>query len=159
MRSALHCVALTIAVAVGCTPLATAPIATTTPSPTRTLPPGLSLEPYYSQYVATGLDMSRFSARWDARDFEGIYRMTDDRLRNTMTEPRFYATLSAARERFGASGRTREIRHEVRPLPGGDDVEVTLVMSSMFEKGPATETFVWRVTPTNVTYLVSFDIR
>ncbi len=159
MRVASLRVAVTIAIAVGCTPPVTTQIATATPSPTRTFPPGFSLEPYYSQWVATGLDMSRFRAGWDDRDYEGIYRMTDDRLRDAMSEARFSAVLSAARERFGTYGRRREIRHEIRPLPGSGDVDVTLVMDSMFEKGAATETFVWRVTPTNLTYLVSYDVR
>jgi hypothetical protein len=159
MRSAVLRFALAAAVAVACDPSVTAPSVTTPPSSTRTLPPGLSLEPFYSQWVATNLDHSRFRARWDARDYEAIYALTDDRLRSAVTKERFVAMLAVARERFGTSGRTREIRHETRRVPGTEDVDITTVMDSNFEKGAATETFVWRVTPTNLTYLVSYDVR
>jgi Protein of unknown function (DUF4019) len=129
------------------------------PSPTRTRPPGFSLEPFYSQWVATNLDHSRFRARWDARDYEAIYALTDDRLRTAVTKERFMAMLAVARERLGTSGRTREVRHEARRVPGSEDVDVTIVMDSTFENGTATETFVWRVTPTNLIYLVSYEVR
>ncbi len=69
------------------------------------------------------------------------------------------AMLAVARERLGTSGRTREVRHEARRVPGSEDVDVTIVMDSTFENGTATETFVWRVTPTNLTYLVSYEVR
>ena|SRR6266508_1884120 len=159
MRSVVLRFALAAAVAVACDPSVTAPSVTSPSSSTRTLPPGFSLEPYHSQWVATGLDYSRFRARWDTRDYDAIYTMSDDRLRTAVTKEGFVAMLAVARERLGTSGRTREIRHEARRVPGTDDVDITMVLNSDFEKGAATETFVWRVTPSNLTYLVSYDVR
>lgn len=129
MRPAVLRLVLTAAVAVACDPVVATPSVTSPPSPTRTLPPGFSLEPFYSQWVATGLDQSRFRARWDARDYDAIYGMTDDRLRTAVTKERFFATLAVARERLGTSGRTREIRHEARRVPGSEDVDITIVMA------------------------------
>jgi hypothetical protein len=136
-----------------------ASVATATVSPT-TSRARASLEPYYSQYVVTQLAQSRFHARYDQRDFAAIYIGADARLRAQITEDRFVALLSGVWERLGlASGRSREIRHEFRPISGAEDVDITVVMDATFEKGSAIETFIWRVTPSNLTYLVSYDVR
>jgi hypothetical protein len=159
MRYVALRLALATVVGVACYPSGIAPGVSSPSSATKTIRPTTSSESFYSQYVATGLDFSRFRARWDARDYHAIYGMADDRLRAAITEDRFSEMLSAARERLGTVGRTRESRHDTRLVPGSEDVDITQVMESMFERGAATETFVWRVTPANLTYLVSYEVR
>jgi len=43
------------------------------------------------------------------------------------------------------------------PLGESGDVLITFVMDSTFEKGSATQTFGWRVTTSNVTYLMRYQ--
>jgi hypothetical protein len=129
-----------------------------TPAPTRTTAQA-SADPFRSQWLATGTDFARFRQRYERRDYSAIYAMTDERLRVTMTEPQFTTWLTGVRERLGSVTRSREVGHLARPIPDSRDVDIVVAFDTGFQRGAAIETFVWHVTPTNLTYLVSYDVR
>ena len=83
--------------------------------------------------------------------------MTDQSYRSQISEQQLTSVLSDMRQRLGKSGGMRERSHQTAPLGEGGDVLVTFVMDSTFEKGTAIQTFGWRVTPSNVTYLVRYQ--
>ena len=127
------------------------------PSATGPTPSGLSLPSAYSQYVAAQGAIAKFNVRYDQADYHAIYLMLDQTYRSQISEDQLTGVLANMRERLGASGRTRERGHETSPLGESGDVLITFVMDSTFEKGTATQTFGWRVTPSNVTYLMRYQ--
>jgi hypothetical protein len=129
-----------------------------TPAPTRTTAQATA-DPFDSRWAATGFDYSRFRQRYEQRNYSAIYAMTDERLRATTTEAQMSASLVALRERLGSIARSREVGHLGRPIPNSRDVDIVVVFDSVFQRGAVIETFVWRVTPTNLTFLVSYDVR
>jgi hypothetical protein len=134
------------------------------PSPTRvptrpTAQASGTADPFRSQWVVTGIELGRFRQRYEQRDYSSLYALTDERLRATTTEAQFTASFMAMRERLGSVTRAREVGHLARPIPDTRDVDIVVVFDSVFQRGPAIETFVWHVTSTNLTYLVSYDVR
>ena len=111
----------------------------------------------YSQYVAAQRANITFSVRYDQADYHAVYLMLDQTYRSQISEEQLTSKLADMRQRLGMSAGMRERSHETMPLGGSGDVVVTFVMDSTFEKGAATQTFGWRVTPSNVTYLVNYQ--
>jgi hypothetical protein len=128
-----------------------------TPSPTSPNPSRLALPSAYSQYVAAQGANARFSVRYDQADYHALYLMLDQSYRSQISEEELTSKLADMRQRLGKSAGMRERSHETAPLEQSGDVLVTFVMDSTFEKGTATQTFGWRVTPSNVTYLVRYQ--
>ena len=122
-----------------------------TPSATSPTPSRLELPSAYSQYVATQGATAKFSVRYDQADYHAIYLMLDQSYRSQISEDQLTSKLADMRQRLGQSAGTRERSHETAPLGESGDVLITFVMDSAFEKGTATQTFVWRVTTSNVT--------
>jgi hypothetical protein len=83
--------------------------------------------------------------------------MLDQSYRSQISEDQLTSKLADMRQRLGQSAGTRERSHETAPLGESGDVLITFVMDSAFEKGTATQTFVWRVTTSNVTYLMRYQ--
>jgi len=132
------------------------------PTPTRPRPTALAsgtADPFDSRWAATGFDYSRFRQRYEQRNYSAIYAMTDERLRATTTEAQLTTSLTAVRERLGSITRSREVGHLGRAVPNSRDVDIVVVFDSVFQRGVGIETFVWHVTPSNLTYLVSYDVR
>jgi hypothetical protein len=127
------------------------------PSPTNPDPSRLTLPSARSQYVAAQLANATFSVRYDQADYHAVYLMLDQSYRSEISESQLTSMLGEMRERLGKSGGMRERSHETAPLGESGDVVVTFVMDSTFEKGTATQTFIWRVTPSNVTYLLRYQ--
>ena len=128
-----------------------------TPSPTSPSSSRLALPSAYSQYVAAQHANAAFSVRYDQADYHAVYLMTDQSYRSQTSEQQLTSVLTDMRQRLGKSGRTRERSHETAPLGESGDVLVTFVMDSAFDNGTAIQTFGWRVTPSNVTYLVRYQ--
>ena len=133
------------------------PPKTLTPSPTGPSPSRLVLPSAYSQYAAAVGANATFSVRYDQADYHAVYLMTDQSYRSQISEQQLTSVLTDMRQRLGKSGRTRERSHETTSLGESGDVLVTFVMDSAFENGSAIQTFGWRVTPSNVTYLVRYQ--
>ena len=127
------------------------------PSPTSPTPSRLTLPSAHSQYVAAEGANATFSVRYDQADYHAVYLMLDQSYRSQISEPQLTSMLTDMRQRLGKSGGMRERSHETTPLGESGDVLVTFVMDSTFEKGTATQMFGWRVTPSNVTYLVRYQ--
>ena len=148
---------LALSLAVATCASAEIPPKTPTPSPTSPSPSRLALPSAYSQSAAAQGANATFSVRYDQADYHAVYLMTDQSYRSQISEQQLTSVLTDMRQRLGKSGRTRERSHETAPLGESGDVLVTFVMDSMFDKGTATQTFGWRVTPSNVTYLVRYQ--
>jgi hypothetical protein len=152
-------VAAILALGLGAATCASAEIPpnTPTPSPTTPGPSRLALPSAYSQYVEAQHANATFSVRYDQADYHAVYLMTDQSYRSQISEQQLTSVLSDMRQRLGKSGGMRERSHQTTPLGEGGDVLITFVMDSTFDKGTATQTFSWRVTPSNVTYLVRYQ--
>jgi hypothetical protein len=111
----------------------------------------------YSRYVAAQGEIGRFHARWEQHDYRTIYGNADATLRSTMTLEQLQNRLEGFAARLGRLTRTREVQRQLDWK--GDDLFLTQVMDSQFEKTVAVETFVWRVTASNVVYLVNYDVE
>src|SRR5712691_7994334 len=166
MRIRLALAALFASTAIACeaaVDFAYVVMASESPSPTAARPRPTAqgtgtADPFGSRWDATGLDYSRFRQRYEQRNYSAIYAMTDERLRATTTEAQFTTWLATVRERLGSISRSREVGHLARPIPGSRDVDIVVVFDTVFQRGAVIETFVWRVTPTNLTYLISYDV-
>jgi len=134
-------------------------VRTTTPTPSASSPnpSTLALPSAYSQYVAAQGANIKFSVRYDQADYHASYLMLDQSYRSQISEQQLTSKLADMRERLGKSTGMRERSHETMPLGESGDVLITFVMDSTFEKGSATQTFGWRVTTSNVTYLMRYQ--
>ena len=112
---------------------------------------------FASRYAAAQTATTLFHVRFDQRNFSRIYAMTDDSFRATTKEADLTARLSALRDRVGMSQSENEAAVDMSER--GSDLLVTLVMETAFENTRLTETFVWRVTPSETTFLVRYDTR
>jgi hypothetical protein len=128
------------------------------PSASTPGPSGFSLPFGYSQNVAAQGADAKFSVRYNQSDYHAIYLMLDQSYRSQVSEEQL-TDLAKMRQRLGTWGRTRERTHETTPLGDGGDVLVTFLMDSTFEKGSGLQTFRWRVTPSNVTYLMRYQFE
>ena len=112
---------------------------------------------FASRYAAAQTATTLFHVRFDQRNFSRIYAMTDGSFRATTTEADLVARLSALRDRVGTSRGENEVAVDL--VDRSPDVLITLVMETTFENATLTETFVWRVTPNETTFLVRYDAR
>jgi hypothetical protein len=110
-----------------------------------------------SQYAAAASAITLFHLRLDQRNYRGIYAMTDEMFRAATSEAQLTAMLTSLRERLGRSTSVYELSSEYLARP--PDVQITFVIETTFENGTGIETFVWRVTPSEMVYLVSFQTR
>ena len=83
--------------------------------------------------------------------------MTDATFRAASNEAQLTALLSSLRERLGRSLSVFEVSYDVVDRP--PDVQIRFVIETNFENGTLIETFVWRVTPSEMVYLVSYQTR
>jgi hypothetical protein len=112
---------------------------------------------FESQLAAAASAITLFHVRLDQRNYRGIYAMTDETFRAASSEAQLTAMLSSLRERLGRSTSVFEESFEVVDRP--PDVQITFVIETTFENGTLIETFVWRVTPSEMVYLVSYQTR
>ena len=110
-----------------------------------------------AQLAAAGSAITLFHVRLDQRNYHGIYGMTDDTFRAATNEVQMTATLSSQRERFGRSLSLDELSYDL--VDRSPDVQITFMIETIFENGTLIETFVWRVTPSEMVYLVSYQTR
>ena len=110
-----------------------------------------------AQLAAAGSAITLFHLRLDQRNYRGIYAMTDETFRSATTEAQMTATLSSQRERLGRSASLDELSYEL--VDRSPDVQITFMIETIFENGTLIETFVWRVTPSEMVYLVSYRTR
>ena len=126
-------------------PVATRALATTGPSAFET------------RFAAAASAITLFHVRLDQRNYRGIYAMTDVTFRAVSTEAQMTATLTSLRDQLGRSLAVDEVSSEI--LDRSPDVQVTIVTETLFESGTLIETFVWRVTPSEMVYLVNYQYR
>ena len=112
---------------------------------------------FEAQLAAAGSAITLFHVRLDQRNYRGIYAMTDDTFRAAANEVQTTAMLSSLRERLGRSLSVDELGYEV--VDRSPDVQITFEIETSFENGILIETFVWRVTPSEMVYLMSFRSR
>lgn len=127
-----------------------------TPAVTRALATG-GPSTFESRLAAAASAITLFHLRLDQRNYRGIYAMTDETFRAASSEAQLTATLTSLRERLGRSVAVDELGYEVLDRP--PDVQITFMIETTFENGTSIETFVWRVTPSEMVYLVSFQTR
>ena len=112
---------------------------------------------FEAQLAAAGSAITLFHVRLDQRNYRGIHSMTDDTFRAATSEAQLTTMLSSLRERLGRSLAVDELGYEV--LDRSPDVQITFEIEASFENGTLIETFVWRVTTSEMVYLVSFRSR
>ena len=112
---------------------------------------------FASRYAAAQTATTLFHVRFDQRNFSRIYAMADDSFRATTKEADLSARLGALRDRVGMSQGEDEIGVDIADR--SPDVLITILMETTFENATLTETFVWRVTPSETTFLVRYESR
>ena len=153
-----HSLASLVVAALLLLPLACGPAEQSRPAPSATRGAAtIGPSTLDSQYAAAASAITLFHVRLDQRNYAGIYAMTDDTFRASTSEAEMTALLTSLRDRSGRSVAVDEISYEIVDLP--PDVQVTIVVETTFETATGIETFVWRVTPSEMVYLVSFRTR
>lgn len=138
-------------------------VACSSAEPSRPLPTATEAQTSFApskfeaQLAAAGSAITLFHLRLDQRNYRGIYAMTDDTFRAATNEGQMTAMLSPLRDRLGRSVSLDELSFEV--VDRSPDVQITFVIETIFESGTLVETFVWRVTPSEMVYLVSYQTR
>lgn len=117
----------------------------------------LAPAPFETQYAAAASAITLFHVRLDQRNYRGIYAMTDETFRAATNEAELTANLTALRDRLGRSTSVNEMSSEFIDRP--PDVRISFVIETTFENGTLIETFVWRVTPSEMVYLVAYQTR
>jgi len=112
---------------------------------------------FASRYAAAQTATTLFHVRFDQRNFSRIYAMADESFRATTTEADLTARLAALRDRVGMSRDENEVGVDI--VDRSPDVLITLVMETTFDNATLTETFVWRVTPSEMIFLVRYESR
>jgi hypothetical protein len=110
-----------------------------------------------AQLAAAGSAITLFHLRLDQRNYRGIYAMTDDTFRASTNEAQMTAMLTSLRDRLGRSLSLDELSYEL--VDRSPDVQITFMIETAFENDTLIETFVWRVTPSEMVYLVSYATR
>jgi len=110
-----------------------------------------------AQLAAAGSAITLFHLRLDQRNYRGIYGMTDETFRAATNEVQLTVMLTSLRERLGRSMSLDELSYEL--VDRSPDVQITFVVETIFESGTLIETFVWRVTASEMVYLVSYQTR
>jgi hypothetical protein len=146
--------ALIVAVVVaGCSgatgPSAASPTTRASPSPGG-VPSTLE-----TKYAAAQSATTLFHLRFDQRTFDRLYSLTDPSFKREVSETTFTSDMSKLRDRVGASVNEDEIHAEA--YEEAADAIVTIVMETTFENAILSETFVWRVTPDERTFLMSYE--
>ena len=89
----------------------------------------------------------------DRRQYDAIYNAADDLLKSSMTKADFVGYLQGVRDRLGqvrrASGRGFQINSAA-----GQGTRVALSFETDFERGTATERFIWRIDDTRATLVL-----
>jgi hypothetical protein len=112
---------------------------------------------FEARYAVAATSVTLFHVRFDQRNFNRIYAAADDSFRAATSEAAFTARLTELRERVGMSRSEDEISVDIAPR--GQDLLVTITMETIFEKATLVETFVWRVTPSEMALLVRYETR
>lgn len=112
---------------------------------------------FEAQLAVAESAITLFHVRFDQRNYRGIYAMTDETFRAATSEVQMTAMLSSLRDRLGRTASLDELSFEV--LDRSPDVQITFMIETIFENGTLIETFVWRVTPSEMVYLVSYQTR
>jgi len=110
-----------------------------------------------TRYAAAQAATTLFHVRFDQRSFGRMYAMTDGTFRKTIAEAAFTADMGALRDRVGASRNEDEL--DADAYEEGSDAIVTIFMETEFDNAVLNETFVWRVTPAEMTLLVSYEAQ
>ena len=108
-----------------------------------------------TKYEAAQAAITLFHVRFDQRAFNRMYELTDASFRKEIGEQAFVANMTALREKVGAS--RNEDEQDADAYEDGKDAIVTIVMETEFDNAVLDETFVWRVTPAEMTLLVSYE--
>jgi hypothetical protein len=138
-------------------------VACSSAEPSRPLPTATEAQATFApskfeaQLAAAGSAITLFHVRLDQRNYRGIYAMTDETFRAATSEVQMTAMLSSLRDRLGRSVSQDELSFKV--LDRLPDVQITFMIETIFENGTLIETFVWRVTPSEMVYLVSYQTR
>lgn len=138
-------------------------VACGSPEPSRQIPTTAVAQATFApskfdaQLAAAESAITLFHVRLDQRNYRGIYAMTDDTFRAATNEVQMTAMLSSLRDRLGRSASADELSFEV--LDRSPDVQITFTIETIYENGTLIETFVWRVTPSEMVYLVSYQTR
>jgi hypothetical protein len=138
-------------------------VACRSPEPSPQLPAATEAQATFApskfeaQLAAAESAITLFHVRFDQRNYRGIYSMTDETFRAATNEVQMTAMLSSLRDRLGRSASVDELSFDV--LDRSPDVQITFMIETIFENGTLIETFVWRVTPSEMVYLVSYQTR
>jgi hypothetical protein len=108
-----------------------------------------------TKYAAAQSATTLFHLRFDQRSFARLYSLTDPSFKREVSETTFTSDMSRLRDRVGASVNEDEVHAEAYEEAG--DAIVTIVMETTFENAILSETFVWRVTPNELTFLMSYE--
>jgi hypothetical protein len=138
---------------------------TTGPSTASPASPGGSARPSASpggvpstletKYAAAQSATTLFHLRFDQRNFDRLYSLTDPSFKRQVTASTFTADMSKLRDRVGASVNEDEIDADAYEEAG--DAIVTIIMETTFQNAVLSEIFVWRVTPDENTFLMSYE--
>ncbi|HVO38199.1 MAG TPA: DUF4019 domain-containing protein [Spirochaetia bacterium] len=85
-----------------------------------------------------------FHGMLDRRQYEAIYNAGDDSLRTTMTKADFVQYLQGVRDRLGTVIRADSRGFQLNSI-AGQGTRVALSVETEFERGTATERFIWRI--------------
>jgi len=136
------------------------------PSPTssETLTPRASSAPNASvpssvqtRYAAAQAAVTLFHVRFDQRQFTRMYEMTDTSVRASLTQASFVSAMTQLRDRVGGSVDEQETQFDLDE--SGADVVITLYFETAFSNDVLNETFVWRVTRDEKTFLLSYNVE
>lgn len=108
-----------------------------------------------TKYAAAQSATTLFHLRFDQRTFDRLYSLTDPSFKRRMSETTFASDMSKLRDRVGASVNEDEVGAEAYEEAG--DAIVTIIMETTFQNAILSETFVWRVTPDERTFLMSYE--
>lgn len=110
-----------------------------------------------TRYAAAEAAVTLFHVRFDQRQFTRMYDMTDPSVRGQLGQTTFVAAMTQLRDRVGASVDEQET--DVDFDESANDVVITLYYESGFDNTVLSETFVWRVTKDEKTFLLSYTVE
>ncbi|HEV2912369.1 MAG TPA: hypothetical protein VGX92_03535 [Pyrinomonadaceae bacterium] len=86
--------------------------------------------------------VSQFHARLDAEQYREIFNDADEMLKKTGSETELLAAMKQTHEKWG---NVRQTTQSGANVIMGNPVQVRFVYNTTFEKGDATEAFIWFV--------------
>jgi len=110
-----------------------------------------------TKYAAAQSATTLFHLRFDQRNFDRLYSLTDPSFKREVSATAFTSDMSKLRDRVGASVNEDEIDADAYEEAG--DAIVTIIMETTFENAVLSEVFVWRVTPDELTFLLSYETQ